>query len=97
MNNIWDNIFASSMVVAAFLLALVLFYFISTFLGLKKRRKYIQEFQESLKVGKKVLFGGGIVGKIVKMDDEYLTVEINKDNNISVSRYGIQEIIEDKK
>jgi len=96
MNTLWDNILASSIVVAAFLVALLIFYYITTYIGLKKRRKFILEFQEKLKVGKKVMFGGGMVGKIIKMDDEYLTVEINKGNNAIVSRYGILEIVEEK-
>jgi len=97
MNNLWDNILASSIVVAAFLVALIVFYYVTTYLGLKKRRNFILEFQEKLKIGKMIMFGGGMVGKIIDMDDEFLIVEINKGNNATVSRYGIIEIVEEKK
>ena len=94
MDSFWQGILTSSIVMVAFLVLLLIFYYVSTYMGLKRRRDYLKNFQEQLKPGKQVLFAGGILGKIVSIGEEYVTVEIAKDNKIKVSRYGIQEIVE---
>jgi len=94
MDSFWQGILTSSIVVVGFLVLLLVFYYITTYIGLKRRRDYIKDFQEQLKPGKKILFAGGILGKIVSVGEEYVTVELAKGNNIKVSRYGIQEIVE---
>lgn len=94
MDNFWNGVFISSIVLAAFLLILMIFYYIVSFLGLKKRRAYMKTLQESLKPGVKVLFSGGLMGRIVKIGEEYVDVELNKGLVVTISRYGIQEIVE---
>lgn len=93
-SSFWQSILTSSIVVVGLLVLLIVFYYVTTYVGLKRRRDYVKSFQEQLKPGKKVLFAGGILGKIVKMNEEYVTVEVDKGYNLKVSRYGIQEIIE---
>ena len=97
MGDLWGGILTSSIVVVAFFALFLIYYYVSSYFGLKKRRDYVRKFQEELKPGVKVLFGGGIVGKITKTDKEYLSVEISKGLEIQVSRYGIQEIIKPEK
>ena len=93
MDNFWGNMLTSSLAVATFFILLLVFYYVYSYLGLKKRREYLKSFHEKLKPGIKVLFAGGIVGKIVKIEDEFITLEVSAGNNIEVSRYGIQEIL----
>ena len=71
-----------------FALILVIFYFL-ILLPMKRRQKKIQEFQDSLKVGDKVVTTGGIYGKITRVNDRSLQVEIADRVRIEVSRAAI--------
>ena len=71
-----------------FALILIIFYFL-ILLPMKRRQKKIQEFQDSLKVGDKVVTTGGIYGKITRVTDKTLQVEIADRVRIEVSRAAI--------
>lgn len=47
----------------------------------KKKEKEIKEMRERLKVGDVVFTIGGIVGKVVKIKDDEVTLEIGADKN----------------
>lgn len=53
----------------------------------------MKDLQEGIKVGARILFAGGIYGKIVKVKNDVIDVEINKSTVIQISRYSIQNII----
>lgn len=74
--------------VLPFALILIIFYFL-ILLPMKRRQKKIQEFQDSLKVGDKVVTTGGIYGKITRVNDKSLQVEIADRVRIEVSRAAI--------
>ena len=62
-------------------------------LARKKRRQQIGDIHTTLKVGSKVLFAGGIYGKVVRMgEDEVIGVEIAPKTIIDISRFAIQAI-----
>lgn len=69
-------------------LVVVIFY-VLILLPMKRRQKKIQEFQDSLKVGDKVVTTGGIYGKITRVNDRSLQVEIADRVRIEVSRAAI--------
>ncbi len=94
MGDLWPGILISSMVLAAFLVILLIIYYIVSYLGLKKRRAFVKELQENIKPGVKVLFSGGLMGRVIKVNEEYVDIELNKGMVITVSRYGIQEIVQ---
>ena len=71
-----------------FALILAIFYFL-ILLPMKRRQKKIQEFQDSLKVGDKVVTTGGIYGKITRVTDKTLQVEIADRVRIEVARAAI--------
>jgi preprotein translocase subunit YajC len=71
-----------------FALILAIFYFL-ILLPMKRRQKKIQEFQDSLKVGDKVVTTGGIYGKITRVNDRTLQVEIADRVRIEVARASI--------
>ena len=71
-----------------FALILVIFY-VLILLPMKRRQKKIQEFQDSLKVGDKVVTTGGIYGKVTRLNDRTLQVEIADRVRIEVSRAAI--------
>ena len=55
----------------------------------------MQELQNNIKVGAKIMFAGGIYGKIVKIKNDVIDVEVSKSSVISISRYSIQNVIKD--
>lgn len=61
----------------------------------KKRQKEITEMRESLKVGDQVITIGGIHGKIVKLKDETITIEVGSDKTkFEVTRWAIGSTVD---
>ena len=61
--------------------------------NMKKRRQQIGDIHTTLTVGSKVMFAGGIYGKVVRMGEgEVIGVEIAPKTIIDISRYSIQAI-----
>ncbi|MBA3640296.1 MAG: preprotein translocase subunit YajC [Acidobacteria bacterium] len=71
-----------------FAVILAIFYFL-ILLPMKRRQKKIQEFQENLKVGDKIVTTGGMYGKITRVTDKTLQVEIADRVRIEVSRAAV--------
>ena len=61
--------------------------------NLKKRTSELKDVHTELKPGMKVMFCGGVYGKIVSAGEEKVEIEIAKNTVISVSRYSIQNIL----
>ncbi len=64
--------------------------------NMKKNREAMKELQEKIQIGARVLFGGGIYGKIVKIQGDVIDVEMTKGMVVQISRYGIQDVVSDK-
>ena len=71
-----------------FALILGIFYFL-ILLPMKRRQKKIQEFQDSLKVGDKIVTTGGIYGRITRVNDKTLQVEVADRVRIEMSRAAV--------
>jgi preprotein translocase subunit YajC len=71
-----------------FALILGIFYFM-ILLPMKKRQKKVQEFQESLKVGDKVVTTSGIYGQITRLNDKSVQVQIADKVRIEVARAAV--------
>jgi preprotein translocase subunit YajC len=71
-----------------FALILGIFYFL-ILLPMKRRQKKIQEFQDSLKVGDKIVTTGGIYGKVTRVNDKTLQVEIADRVRVEMSRAAV--------
>ena len=63
--------------------------------NMKKNRESMRNLQEGTKVGARILFAGGIFGKIVRIKNDVIDVEISKNTVIQISRYSIQDVITD--
>lgn len=62
-------------------------------LNMKKRRQQVADIHTTLTVGSKVMFAGGIYGKVVRVgEDEVIGVEIAPKTIIDISRFSVQAI-----
>lgn len=89
----WENILASSIVFIVFLLAAFIIVQIFNYKSLKKNREYFKQLHENIKPGKKVMLNNGIYGKIVKVREKDVDLEIAKDVVIKTDRFSIKEIM----
>ena len=71
--------------------ALVLIFISSR--NMKRNREAMRDLQGAIKVGARILFAGGIYGKIVRIKNDVIDVEVNKSTVILISRYSIQNVI----
>jgi preprotein translocase subunit YajC len=71
-----------------FAIILGIFYFL-ILMPMKKRQKKIQEFQDSLKVGDKVITTSGIYGQITRLGEKSLQVQIADRVRIEVARAAV--------
>ncbi len=61
--------------------------------NMRKRRTELAGIHTTLNIGSRVMFAGGIYGKVVRMsDDEIIGIEIAPKTIIDVSRFAIQAI-----
>ena len=61
--------------------------------NMKKSREAMRDLQGAIRVGARIMFAGGIYGKIVKIKNDVIDVEVNKSTVIQISRYSIQNVI----
>jgi len=59
-----------------------------------KRQKEHQERVGGLKKGDQVVTQGGLVGKVIKVDDTYVEVELAKDVRVKAVKQTIADLIE---
>ena len=76
------------------LLIIVVFYFFMIRPQMK-RQKETRKFRESLQKGDKVVTTGGIYGKVVKIEETAIQLEISKDVVIKVDKNGIVKDMSD--
>lgn len=88
-----ENIIGASIALGALLVVLVIIYYIYSFRMVNRRKAYLVQLHEELQPGKKILFAGGIYGKIVEINGDVITVEVKKGAHLDISRYSISEVI----
>ena len=71
-----------------FVLVIGIFYFV-ILMPMQRKQKKVQEFQQSLKVGDRVITTGGIFGEITKVSDESVQLQIADKVRIDISRAAI--------
>lgn len=71
-----------------FAMILAIFYFL-ILMPMKRRQKKIAEFQESLKVGDKVVTTSGIYGQITRINDKTIQLQIADKVRVEMSRAAI--------
>src|SRR5919106_5638484 len=71
-----------------FAIILGIFYFL-ILQPMKRRQKKIEEFQQSLKVGDKVVLTSGIYGHITRVSDKSVQLQVADKVRIEVSRAAV--------
>ncbi|HMM70366.1 MULTISPECIES: preprotein translocase subunit YajC [Gudongella] len=72
---------------------LVIFYFFAI-RPQKKKEKEIKEMRSSLRVGDEVITIGGIMGKIIKLKDDYVTLEIGSaKTKLDITRWAVGSVV----
>ncbi len=74
--------------VLPFALILAIFYFL-ILMPMQRRQKKIQEFQEGLKAGDKVVTTSGIYGQITKVNDKSVQLQVADKVRIEVARASV--------
>jgi preprotein translocase subunit YajC len=71
-----------------FAMILAIFYFL-ILLPMKRRQKKIQSFQESLKVGDKIITTSGIYGQITRVSDKTVQLQIAEKVRVDIARQAV--------
>ncbi|WP_297712741.1 preprotein translocase subunit YajC [Clostridium sp.] len=88
----WEVIIWTCITIGVLLgIAALLLTFISA-RNIKKKASELKNLHSDLKPGMKVMFCSAIYGKVIKVKDDIVEVEIAKNVIVSVSRYAIQSV-----
>ena len=74
--------------IAPYAIILGIFYFL-ILLPMNKRQKKVQEFQQSLKVGDKVITTSGIYGQVTRVSDKSVQLQIAERVRIEIARSAV--------
>ena len=78
------------------LLPIILMFVLLYFLMIRpqmKRAKETKQMIEALQKGDEVITAGGVVGRITKLGDAYISLEIAPNTEISVQKAAIQVLL----
>ncbi|MCD8357334.1 MAG: preprotein translocase subunit YajC [Clostridia bacterium] len=74
---------------------IVLFYFL-LIRPQKKREKQDKAMRESIVVGNQICTIGGVVGRVVKINDDDIVLETSGSTRIRFQKWAIRNVIEDE-
>ena len=90
----WEVILWTCITIAVLMGIIGLALSIVSSVNMRKRRKQVGEIHTTLGIGSKIIFGGGILGKVVRMgEDEFIGVEIAPKTIVDISRFAVQQIV----
>lgn len=89
----WEVILWTCITIAVLMGVFATILYIISAVNMKKRRKDMVDIHTTLTIGSKVMFAGGIYGKVVRLgEEEVIGVEIAPKTIIDISRFSIQAI-----
>ena len=89
----WEVVLWTCITIAVLMGIFAMILYIISAVNMKKRRGEIGTLHTTLAIGSKVMFAGGIYGKVVRMgEEEVIGVEIAPKTIIDISRFAIQAI-----
>jgi len=75
-----------------FIIIFVLFYFMLIRPQMKQAKEH-KTLLESLKTGDEVISNSGILGKIIKINNQFATVEVAKNVEVKIQKQTIQTLL----
>lgn len=79
------------------ILLIVVFYFL-LIRPQRKREKQVNEMRKNIKSGDHIVTIGGIYGKIIKVKDDKVTIEVGADKTrFDVTRWAISSVLQEGK
>lgn len=88
----WEVILWTCVTLGVLLIVVALVVSILSAVNMRKSRERMAKLQQDIKVGATVMFAGGIYGKIVKIQNDLIDVEVSKGVVIQILRYSIQGV-----
>ncbi|MEY8000340.1 preprotein translocase subunit YajC [Clostridium sp. Mt-5] len=80
------------------LLLVVVFFYLLIFLPESKRKKKYNAMLDNLKVNDEVMTKGGIIGKIVNINERVLTIQTGPDRvKIKLDKTGVLNVLSENK
>lgn len=77
------------------MIAMLAFFYFFLIRPQKKKEKEINAMRSNLKVGDKIITIGGIVGTIVLLKEDYVTIETSgMDTRLELTRWGISSVVD---
>ena len=73
-------------------LLFVVFYFI-LIRPQQKRAKQHKEMISAIKKGEEIVTNGGLLGKVIDIDDNFITVEISNGLNVRIQRQAVAQVM----
>ena len=90
----WEVIIWTCITLAVLMSVIGLILYAISAKNVRSKRKELGEVHTELKVGSRIMFAGGVYGKVVGIDDEdTLRVEVAPKAVITISRYAVQSLL----
>ena len=90
----WEVIIWTCITLAVLMSIIGLILYAISAKNVRSKRKELGEVHTVLKVGSRIMFAGGVYGKVVGIDDEdTLRVEVAPKVVITISRYAVQSLL----
>lgn len=76
------------------MVAMLAFFYFFMIRPQKKKEKEVEAMRKALKVGDDIITIGGIVGKIVIVKDDYITIETSgMKTRMEITKWGVSSVI----
>ena len=94
MDNIFSLIFLISIVIIVFVIVTLGIYYVFTRKNFKEQKQHFEDLHLNLKSGQVVEFSNGLIGEIVKVEDEFCDIKVKSGAIIKVSRFAITKLMD---
>ncbi|QQY78762.1 protein translocase subunit yajC [Keratinibaculum paraultunense] len=75
-------------------IAILVFFYLLVIRPQKKREKQIREMRDNLKVGDQIVTIGGILGKIIKIKDDMVTIEVGSNKTkLDLTKWAVGSVL----
>lgn len=90
----WEVIVWTCVTLAVIMGVIALIIYAISAVNMRKKRESIGKVHTEMKIGSRIMFAGGIYGKVVGIsDEETLRVEVAPKVIITISRYAVQDLL----